>query len=234
MIRARKINGGFTLIEVILAVMIAAGLLFVAISYYQKAADLRSQLIEETERLTTIRLVMDRMSADLRTAITEPRQGFTGTTDFMKFVHAGAPLPGNLAEGALKLVTYAAVTNAQGTNTTIVGFNRVESPLFEMRIAAPTNREPLSFNGAMDPMATVTNEVVEPLTRAIRMVQFRYFDGSEWVETWNGSDLPMGVEVTFGTQAPSENEEEEYAGDLYRRVIYVPAGRAAEYWEGLP
>jgi prepilin-type N-terminal cleavage/methylation domain-containing protein len=233
-IRARKQKRGFTLVEVILAVMIASGLLVVAVSYYQKSADLRSQLIEETERLTTIRLMMDRISWDLRTAIPEPRQGFTGTTDFMKFVHAAAPLPGNLAEGALKLVTYAAVTNAQGTNATIIGFDRVETPLIEMRLATSTNREPLSFNGAMDPMATLTNAVVEPLTRAIRLVQFRYFDGAEWLETWNSADLPMGVEVTFGTDAPSESEEEPYVGELYRRVIYVPAGRAVEVWEDLP
>jgi prepilin-type N-terminal cleavage/methylation domain-containing protein len=225
----------FTLIEVILAVVIAAGLLMVAISYYQRAADLRRQLLEESARLTTIRLMMDRLSVDLRSAIAEPRQGFSGTADFVKFVHAGNPSPGNLAEGSLKLVTYSVVTNAVGTNiASVIGFNRTEGPLVEMRMAAPTNREALSFNGAMDPMALATNNFVEPLTRAIRLVQFRYFDGSEWLESWSGSDLPLGVEVTLGTEAASEDPEEEYAGDLYRRVIYVPAGRASSYWEDFP
>src|SRR5687767_16033490 len=86
---------GFTLVEVILAVVIAAGLLVVAISYYQRATELRARLIEESERLTTIRLMMDRLSGDLRTAFAEPRQGFTGTSDSMRFVHAGSPMPGN-------------------------------------------------------------------------------------------------------------------------------------------
>jgi len=65
-------------------------LLVVAISYYQRSADLRGKLLEESGRLTTIRLVMDRLSGDLRTAFAEPRQGFSGTVDSMRFVHAEA------------------------------------------------------------------------------------------------------------------------------------------------
>jgi prepilin-type N-terminal cleavage/methylation domain-containing protein len=234
MIRVSSRKRAFTLIEVILAVVIAAGLLVVAISYYQRSAELRRELLEESERLTTIRLLMDRLSLDLRTAVAEPRQGFAGTTDFMKFVHAGSPSPGNLAEGSLKLVTYSVVTNSGGTNGAVIGFNRLETPLVEMRVASPTNREAMSFNGAMDPMAMATNNFVEPLTRAIRLVHFRYFDGTEWLESWSGADLPLGVEATFGTDPTSEDEEEEYAGDLFRRVIYVPAGRAVSYWEEIP
>lgn len=234
--KARTSNHrAFTLIEVILAVVIASGLLVVAVSYYQRSADLRAQLLDEGERLTTVRLMMDRITLDLRTAFAEPRQGFSGTADYMKFTHAGNPSPGNLAEGAMKLVTYSVLTNADGTNATmVVGFNRVETPLVEMRVASPTNREGFSFNGAMDPLAAATKNIVEPLTRAIRLVHFRYFDGSEWLDGWNGVDLPLGVEVTFGTEPPSPVEEEEYTGELFRRVIYVPAGRNSGGWEDLP
>jgi len=224
----------FTLIEVILAIVIAGGLLVTAISFYQRSADLRGQLLGESERLNTIRLLMDRMSLDLKTAFAEPRQGFSGTSDYMKFAHLGSPTPGNLAEGAMKLVTYSVITNAEGTNSIAIGFNRAETPLVEMRAATPTNREAFSFNGAMDPMVSVTNKFVEPLTRAIRLVHFRYFDGVEWSESWDGVDLPMGVEVTFGTEPPSPDEEEEYAGEVFKRVIFVPAARSSSVWEGLP
>jgi hypothetical protein len=221
-----------------LAVVIASGLLVVAISYYQRAADLRNQLLGESERLTTIRLLMDRLTLDLRTAFAEPRQGFSGTADSMKFAHLGSPTVGNLAEGALKLVTYSVLTNSGGTNVTVAGFNRVETPLVEMRVAGMTNSvtsaDTSSFNGAMDPMASVTNNIVEPLTRAIRLVHFRYFDGSDWLDSWDSVDLPVGVEVTFGTEPPSEQEDEEYSGELFRRVIYVPAGKNSSPWEELP
>jgi hypothetical protein len=143
-----------------------------------------------------------------------------------------------LAEGALKLVTYSVLTNSGGTNVTVAGFNRVETPLVEMRVAgmtnSPTSADTSSFNGAMDPMASVTNNIVEPLTRAIRLVHFRYFDGSDWLDSWDSVDLPVGVEVTFGTEPPSEQEDEEYSGELFRRVIYVPAGKTSSPWEELP
>lgn len=233
---AASAEGAFTLIEVILAVVIAAGLLVVAISYYQSAAELRERLLEESNQLSTMRLMMDRVSSDLRTALAEPRQGFTGGSDFMRFVHAGSPTPGNLADGALKLVNYGVVTNAEGTNVAVIGFNRLEEPLVEKRVAA-TNQEAISFNGGMDPMATTTNAVVvaavEPMTRAIRFVQFRYFSGSEWLDAWDAADLPLGVEVTFGAK-PASPEGEEYSGELFRRVIAVPSGRASTGWEGLP
>ena len=139
----------------------------------------------------------------------------------------------NITEGALKLVTYSVITNAQGTNAVVLGFNRVEAPLVEMRLPTATNAEPVAFNGAMDPAATmVTNRVEEPLTRAIRFVHFRYFDGSLWRDAWDGADLPLGVEVTFGAE-PQPAEEEEYPGELYQRVIYLPAGRVSSVLDNL-
>jgi len=211
----------FTLLEVLLAVVIAAGLMVVALSYYQRAADLRSKLLEESERLATVRLLMDRLSSDLRTAFAEPRQGFSGTSDSLRFVHAGTPSPLNLADGALKLVTYGVVTNADGTNAVVIGFNRVEAPIVEFKIAS-TNAEPLSFNGGMD-IASQTNQVVEPLTRAIRFAHFRYFDGASWRESWSAVELPLAVEASFGAE-PISPEDDEYPYEVFRRVIFVPAG----------
>ena len=231
--RQRFGEGAFTLLEVILAVVIAAGLLIVAMSFYQRAADLRRQLLEEAERLATIRLLMDRMSGDLRTAFAEPRQGFVGGSDFMRFVHAGSPTPMNITEGALKLVTYSVITNAQGTNAVVMGFNRVEMPLVEMKVATGTN-EPVAFNGAMDPMVslTTTNRLEEPLTRSIRFVHFRYFDGSLWRDAWDGADLPLGVEVSFGAE-PLPMEEPEYPYELFQRVVFLPAGRVSSVLDNL-
>jgi hypothetical protein len=64
-------------------------------------------------------------------------------------------------------------------------------------------------------------------------MQFRYFNGSEWLDAWDGADLPMGVEVTFGDQ-PASADDEEYPGEIFKRVIFVPAGRTASEWEELP
>lgn len=225
----------FTLVEVILAVGIAAGLLVVAISFYQRSAELRTQLLEESGKLSTVRLMMDRLSSDLRTAFAEPRQGFSGSSEHLTFVHAGSPTAMNITEGALKLVTYGVATNAEGTNAMVIGFDRTETPLIELRPVASasatttsTNDDSLSFNGAMDP-TQMTNRVVEPLTRAIRYVQFRYFDGAAWRDVWDGVDLPVGVEVTFGFEPLPEEADEMfesvYPYEVFRRVIYLPGGR---------
>jgi type II secretory pathway pseudopilin PulG len=231
--RLRHRAQAFTLLEVILAIGIAAGLLMVAMSYYQRSAELRRHLLEESERLATIRLLTDRLSGDLRTAFAESRQGFLGGADFMRFVHTGSPTPMNITEGALKLVTYGVVTNSEETNSIVIGFNRTETSLFEMRLpTTTTNAEPVAFNGGMDPMATVTNRFEEPLTRAIRYVHFRYFDGSLWRDTWDAVNLPLGVEVTFGAE-PQLPEEEDYPGELFQRVIFLPAGKASNVFDDL-
>lgn len=93
-------SAGFTLVEVILAIGIATGILIVALVFYNQAAHLRSQLIDEAERLSAVRLVMDRIAGDLRTAFGQPQVGFTGTSDSMIFVTARAPDLGNLQPGA--------------------------------------------------------------------------------------------------------------------------------------
>jgi hypothetical protein len=139
----------------------------------------------------------------------------------------------NITEGALKLVTYSVITNAQGTNAMVMGFNRVEMPLVEMKLGTGTN-EPVAFHGGMDPMVStsVTNRLEEPLTRSIRFVNFRYFDGSLWRDAWDGADLPLGVEVSFGAE-PLPPEEAEYPYELFRRVIFLPAGRVSSVLDNL-
>ena len=60
--------GAFTLVEVILAIAIATGLLVIALTFYQQATELRGQILVESERISVIRLVSDRLTADLRQA----------------------------------------------------------------------------------------------------------------------------------------------------------------------
>jgi hypothetical protein len=86
-------------VEVILAIGIATGILVVALVFYNQAAHLRSQVIDEAERLSAVRLVMDRIAVDLRSAFSQPQVGFTGTADSMIFVAARAPDLGNLQPG---------------------------------------------------------------------------------------------------------------------------------------
>src|SRR5512135_2933355 len=88
-----KRSGGFTLLEVILAVALATGILIAMLLFYRQAADLRTQLLVETDRLTSIRLVLVRITADLRSACSdyESAQGLSGDTASLQFVRLELP-----------------------------------------------------------------------------------------------------------------------------------------------
>jgi type II secretory pathway pseudopilin PulG len=68
----------FTLVEVILAISIAIGILVVALFFHSQASHLRAQLLDESDRIAAIRLVMERLTAELRSAFEQPQYGFTG------------------------------------------------------------------------------------------------------------------------------------------------------------
>ena len=218
-------TSAFTLVEVILAVFIAVGLLMVAISFYQQSARLRGEMLRESEKLTAVRLLMDRMSADLRTAVAEPREGFTGSAASMRFVHSDS--------AGLMLVSYEGAFDGIDTNAVMIGFNRLANLLVENAAAASasTNAIPLSFTG--DDLFGTNNVAAaapEPTTRAIKFARFRFYDGRAWVESWSSVELPMGVEISLGLEPPPMEDlltTNAPTTEVFKRVVFLPAGRMA-------
>jgi type II secretory pathway pseudopilin PulG len=224
-IRNRK-DSAFTLLEVILAVVIAVGLLMVAISFYQQSARLRGEMLRESERLTAVRLVMDRMSTDLRTAVAEPREGFTGSAGSMRFAHSDV--------GGLMVVSYEGAFEGIDTNAVMIGINRIERLLVEsapIGSATGTNAVPFSFTG--DDLFGTNNLAAaapEPTTRAIKHARFRFYDGRQWLESWSAVNLPMGVEISLGLEAPAMEDlltTNAPTTEVFKRVVFLPAGRMA-------
>ena len=78
----------FTLLEVLLAVVIATGLLSTAMYFYQKSSRFRSDLILETERIASARLILNRMSTELRSTLHHPVRniGFKGGSNWVEFL----------------------------------------------------------------------------------------------------------------------------------------------------
>ncbi|MSU60840.1 MAG: hypothetical protein EXS31_00340 [Pedosphaera sp.] len=226
-----KSNGAFTLLEILLAMSIAIGLFLVALHFYQHATDLRAQLIQESERLSTIRQVMDRMSTDLRAAFAQSPQGFMGDSNSLRFVTThfpsrlawsfGAADPAAVRETDLKLIRYEVARGTEGTNLVAKGFSRTEHMLAEVKPAVTKSLLTNNISAAM----TMTNLVAEPITDAIRFLRFRFWDGSAWTDSWIGSSHPIGVEVTLATDAlPEAEHPDDYSGEIFRRVIYLPSG----------
>jgi len=79
---------GFTLLEVVLAIFIVIGMLTVALYFYQQAARLRSEVLLRIDEVSTARLLMDRMTAELRQAFAGDALmgGLTGTSNQHRFL----------------------------------------------------------------------------------------------------------------------------------------------------
>ena len=52
------------------------------------------------------------------------------------------------------------------------------------------------------------------------------WDGAAWRESWSGIAPPPGVEVTLGFESlPPDATPEQLPGEVFRRVIFLPAGQ---------
>lgn len=210
-------RSGFTLLEVVLAIMIAIGILTTGLFFYRQAADLRGELTAEVDRLSAARLILDRMSTELRSARRHSfyEQALIGESDFVQFIKTDVPSAAAWSGGALgrvsaaqsdlKLVRYSVTsTMLESTNTTVPEITRSEEPLVESRL-------------------TATNSADAVLSRDFRLLRFRYWDGVAWKETWDGAALPHGVEITLGTDvSTNETGTMELGSDVFRRVVYLP------------
>ena len=67
--------------------------------------------------------------------------------------------------------------------------------------------------------------VVEPFTEAIRFLQFRFWNGAAWTESWSNVTPPPGIEVSLGFEPlPPEATPDKYPFEVFRRVIHLPCG----------
>lgn len=230
--RGSRRTQGFTLIEMVLAIGIAIGMLMVALYFYQQNARLRSHILEETERVAAVRLLLDRLTADLRSALAQPQESFEGQTSSLKFVKAG-PWSGTAGSygSDLKLVSYAAVMAREGTNLVVSGISRSEETVGARARGTATNAPPspaaIALNPAGPAPADTTNLTLSTaplLTEMIRYLRFSYWDGTSWVEAWTSRQLPRGVMVTLALEpVPDGLEAEDSEQEIFRRVVDLPA-----------
>jgi type II secretory pathway pseudopilin PulG len=231
--RASNLRGrsahAFTLLEVVLAVVIAIGILLVALAFYQQSANLRGALLLETERLSTIRLLMDRITTELRATppLTSFQKPLTGGSNFIQFVKTdltsqsawtgGALGRAVSAETDLKLISYR-LESSDGTN--IIGLRRTEEPFVQL----PKLSDPEDFFDLEDYIAPSPFS----LSEGIHFIRFRYWNGSVWQASWTLTNVPAGIEVSLGVEPPLAGAEpEEETSEVFRRVVYLPSSGAA-------
>lgn len=219
----------FTLIEILLALSITAVLLGVAMAFYRQMADMRGQVLRESERLAAMRLVFDRLAADLRSALpgAPGGGGFDGDSTSMTFSRIRFE-PGG-AGGAVRLA-FGPVWAADGTNLAVQGIARLENtsiPKPSLPVLSPSSEAatPVAVPETNSMTEAVTNAPVEPLTDQIRYLRLRYWNGAVWLDRWTNGTTPAGVEITLGWDPIEPGvESEDYTGEVFRRVIALPAG----------
>lgn len=222
----------FTLIEILLALSITAVLLGVAMVFYRQVADMRVQVLRESERLTAMRLVFDRLAADLRSALPGAAGGGGFEGDMTSMTFSRSRLEPGGAAGAVR-IAFGPIWGADGTNLTVQGIARLENasiprPSLQPPPTTATPSEiptPIATPETNSLSEAVTNAPVEPLTDQIRYLRLRYWSGVQWLDQWTNGTAPAGVEVTLGWDPIEVGvEPDDYAGESFRRLIALPAG----------
>lgn len=222
-----KTQRAFTLIEIVLAVVISVGLLTVALYFYRQAADFRVELVSEVERLSEARLLLNRITTELRVARRHAfyEQPLIGEPDFLQFIKTDVPSKAAWSGGTmgrapapqsdLKLVRYGVRASLESTNQSIAGVTRHEEPLVDYKLVIEATSAPLTTNTTASAL----------LTESFHYLHFRYWDGTAWKQSWSGAALPRGVEITLGAEpmpAVSESMAMQYPFEVFRRVVYLP------------
>lgn len=240
----RRFQRAFTLIEVILAMAIAAGILMVVLFFYRQSETLRTNLMDEAARASAARMVMERLSQEL-SAVTSGGSGtFVGASDSLQFVKLDFPQLSAWTNGAAAsgtpfcMVTYSL---SQSTNAGEAGLLRSEQFLANNAAGVISTNDAMSAastpstNNPPSVQAQSTNSPARRNGAVISQIQylrFRYWDNTNWVDTWSASNIPAGVEVSLGndpmptnaspTDASSQDaSSQDYPYDVFRRVIYV-------------
>ncbi|NQU76414.1 MAG: hypothetical protein HQ546_08900 [Planctomycetes bacterium] len=218
-------RNAFTLVEVVLAVGLALGLMGAALGLYNHIASLRKNVLAELDRTAMCRSVMDRITDELRCAMIYPflQAGLEGDAGRVRFISATLP-------GA------AAWAVRSGRDEPVPAEHDVEWIGYRLRIVEDEQGQEridglertcqkLLTAMAAEEGKQIRAELVAP---SIRFLRLRFYDGTGWIESWTGGDLPMAVEITLGTgSVPEKMDVEDYlaAYETFRRVVAIPASK---------
>ena len=216
----------FTILEVMLAIVITTGLLATAMYFYQQSARLRNDLLEETERIGSARLIASlpsQASWQIPTEATPPGYPETGYR-LVRYELLKKPLlEGSLDnEANQQMIDQVVLEPGQQAGDT----NAVLASLMQGDAINRTVRRLLSAKTSTNDIGTVRIDPVL-ITDRLKHLKFRYLNAGAWVDAWPGPQLPLGIEVSLGIEPMSAtNLLDEYTNHVFRRIIRIPAAAA--------
>jgi type II secretory pathway pseudopilin PulG len=216
----RRAPAGFTLLEIVLAVALA--LAAAMLTFYQQAVQVRASLSQEIDKTSAERAIMNLLTTELRgaRACRGIGLGMEGALDQVRMVTTCLP-----GATAWVVTTTTETPPAAERDIQIVGWR--------LRIVEDEDGQPFIAGIERTCQKNVTARVAEEgkeiqtllVSSRFKFIRFRYWDGNAWQEAWGGGDLPGAVEIVLGEEPlPEGAAPMDYAGPVFRRVVYVPAG----------
>ena len=289
--RTRRETGGFTLLEVLMAL----GLTMLLIAAVYKAIDLHWSYTtagrDQLERSQIARALLHRMSSDLKSVVfmeppdesksseeedvseegTETETASTDTTDPLEGSTMGLKGTSDrlqiLVSRPIRLISMASTTEVDGEVTIANQLKTVSYFLADAGSGGLTGAVGNVASGGSANASFVTGvqglarleadraaveyadsqldleqlaSSAKLLAREVVLLQFRYFDGINWVEAWDSSayieqsvdgsieeviaGLPQAVEITLGLRNEEDTLEGE-ADQTYRLVVSLSVAK---------
>lgn len=247
-------RSGFTLLEVVLATSIAVLLMSGFYLAIQMNLDLMQSGRDAVDEGSLVRGLLHQLEADLAPAlapIAPPPSSPSATPD----ANGAAATPmstttasptaafsiGVKGEGTLLSVYVTQLSRAtiapestadDGTTSPVSDIRRITYYLDGERGLVRQEARLVTADNPEDPAASEVESASAILAEEVTNLEFRYFDGTSWVESWDGAALgedgktplgpPRAVEVTVSIRPPGNGDAKSY-----RHVIAFHAAPGA-------
>jgi general secretion pathway protein J len=189
---------GFTLIEVLLALMISALVLIVISSVFAGALHLQESAAANLDQSLPVERAMTLMRRDLKNAVA-PGGLLAG------------PLQSGSLEGGVDASDGIQIYTTTGLMTPNQPWGEIQKVTYGLQSAAD------STNSGKELVRTVTRNLLSTgsededdqfLASGVESLNFSYFDGANWLDTWDDTtqtNLPIAVRVSVQLVAPNAN-----------------------------
>ncbi|HHH76666.1 MAG TPA: type II secretion system protein [Phycisphaerae bacterium] len=227
---------GMTLIEVIISISLVSMLMGAVYALYIFSMNFRQDVVNQASEVAAWRSIMRRVTCEFRFAMVYPimeRDAETGepaSKDFglrgnnwqMQFVAARLPGPAAWARPSLIDGPIPPEPDVEMISYSI----RYDEEAEEYEGLERSSAKVLGLERQQD----VSH--VRLISAKVKLLYIRYWDGSGWVNSWDGKDLPVAVDIWMGPNPAVEELEDNDDPDevvailadlgASRRIIYVP------------
>jgi hypothetical protein len=229
----------FTLVEMILATGLLVLLMGMLYEFYDTSLTMRDQGLEHTRRLQLVRVVLDRIAEEIRYCSDSTPgygPGLVGNRYQLTVLTPTLPTKELMRRRSLTEKALAAQFDLREIRYSIAWDEENLDEEGNWRALGLVRRETQTFNQAIvvegdegdDATAAIKRELYAP---EIKFIEFAYFDGRTWWDTWGGGlvqnlPLPQMVKITVGFKKvlPPEatgidvvDEDEDLSEDELRR-----------------